>query len=132
MIFESFFSFASCFITCVWFFTNKLFFYNDVAFTFKGFYVRSKVSISNTKKFLEHREIGTFIDHQNRHDAQSNTMVKGFVDILDEVFQSNKCQLWFLIWLNWLIVMAQQHFLPMEFYFRNALSKYVLLFRWLN
>jgi hypothetical protein len=48
----------------------------------------SQISVGNTQKFFECAEIGRFIDHQNRHDSQSYSMIERFVDILDDVFQN--------------------------------------------
>lgn len=86
MIFEGFFSFFGSDVTSIRFFANKLLFNLNVIFAFQSFGVRSQITVGDTQKLFKHIKIGTFIDHQNRHDAQPYSVVKRFVYILDDVF----------------------------------------------
>ena len=87
MFLEGFLSIFGGDISGVGFLADELFFNHDIILGFQGFCMAGKVSIRYTKKFFEHVEVGTFVHHQDRHDAQSDTMVESFVDILDDVFQ---------------------------------------------
>ncbi len=48
--------------------------------------MRGKVAVGYAEEFLKRVKVGTFIDHEYRHDSQSDPMVKRLVDILDDVF----------------------------------------------
>ena len=87
MIFKSLFAGFGCDITRIWFFADELFFDDDVIFGFKRFGMARKISIGNAEQFFEGIEISGIIDHQNRHDAQSDPVIKCLVYILDDVLQ---------------------------------------------
>lgn len=87
MIFECFFSVFGCNVFCIGFFANELFFNLNIIFRFKSFGMRGEVAISYSKKFFKHIEIGTFVYHQYRHNPQTNSVIKGFVNILYDGFQ---------------------------------------------
>jgi hypothetical protein len=82
----------------VWLFADELLFNSDVCFRFKGFGMAGEIAVGDTKQFFERSEIGRLIDHQHRHDAEPDPVVKSLVDILDDVFQNYRD--WKLIPVN--------------------------------
>ena len=75
-------------VSCVWFFSNELFFDHNVIFAFQCFGMARKITVGNAEHFFQHIEISAFIDHQYRHDPQTNPVIESLIDILDDVLQN--------------------------------------------
>ena len=88
MLFKRLSAFFGSSIGRIWFFTDKLFLYDDVLFGLKRLGMAGQVTISDPKQLFERSKVGIVIDHQYRHDAESDTMIKGLVYILDDIFQN--------------------------------------------
>ena len=84
---KRFFSGGSRNVSCIGFFTNELLFNRDIIFGFQGFGMACKITVGYAQQFFKHIEIGTFVDHQYGHNPQTNSVIKGFIDILDDGFQ---------------------------------------------
>ena len=74
-------------VTRIWFFADELFFDRNVIFGFERFRMARKVAVGHTEQFFERTKIGRIIDHQHRHDAEPDPVIKSLVDILYDVFQ---------------------------------------------
>ena len=74
-------------VTRIWFFTNELFFDSNVIFGFERFRMAREIAVGHTEQLFERTKIGRVIDHQHRHDAEPDPVIKSLVDILYDVFQ---------------------------------------------
>ena len=75
-------------ISGIWFSADKLFFNDNIFFGFQSFGVAGKIAVGDTQQFLQRGEVGVLIDHQHRHDAEPDPVIKSFIDILDDVLQA--------------------------------------------
>ena len=80
---------SSCFcsrVTCVWLFTDKLFFDRYVIFCFERFGMAGKITVGGTEQFLQCVEISRFVNDKDRHDPETDPVIEGLVNILNDVF----------------------------------------------
>jgi len=87
MVAKCLFAMFGCAVTGIWFFSDELFFDGNIIFRFKCFGVACKISVGDAEQFLKRIKIGRIVDHQYRHNAEPDAVIKSLVDILDDVFQ---------------------------------------------
>ena len=87
MVAKSLLALPGCDVTCIWFFSDELFFDEDIIFSLERFSMAREISVGYAEQFLQRVKIGRIIDHQHRHDAKSDPVIKSLVDILYDVFQ---------------------------------------------
>ena len=79
------FSGLGCLIACIGFLPDKLFFNSNVTFAFECLDMTREIAVGHTEQFLERAEISRLVDHQDRHDAKPDAVVKRLIDMLDDV-----------------------------------------------
>jgi hypothetical protein len=72
----------------VWLFSDELLFHDDIIFSLQRLGMARKIAVGCAEQFLKRREIRRIVDYQHRHDAEPDPVIKGLVDILDDVFQN--------------------------------------------
>lgn len=84
---ECFFTGFGRFVARVWFFSDELFFDDDVIFGFERFGMAGEIAVGRAEQFLERTKVSRFVYRKHRHDAQTNPVIERFIDILDNVLQ---------------------------------------------
>ena len=77
----SFSKFCSA-VSRIWLSPDKLLFHFNIGNLFQRFGMTRQVAIRDRKQFFQGLKIGILIHHQNRHNAQSNSVIKCFIYVI--------------------------------------------------
>lgn len=75
-------------IACVGLFADKLLFDHNVFLCLQRLGMAGQVAVGHAQQFLEGVEVGMLIHHQDAHDPEAYAVVKGLVDMLEDILQT--------------------------------------------